>query len=137
MADLTEVLPYRLRADVEDYVHAVDAALPDIARELGITSTVEVRDQFLFLIGVRRLWGAVNGSYWLASNVSALFAQADAPFVAAGDVLLGPGATINQELQILRSGLRELLEKNEIFEAVGLSHVSDVLRWVHGGDGRS
>lgn len=127
---VTGELPYRLRADVEDYVNAVDAALPEIAAEVRIDLDSTLREQFLFLVGVRRLWGAVNGSHWMASNSTALLSRMEAPRLQAGSLTLGPGSEFSAELARLRSSLLELLERTEALEPVELDHVSEVLVWL-------
>lgn len=123
-------LPYRLREEVEGYVHAVDAAAVDIAQERRMRLTDKIREDFLFLVGIRRLWSTINSSHWLAANSAELFKKAEVSRVQAGSLLVGPGEEFNWELRRLRDGLQELLAEHELDEPVEMSHVSEVLAWV-------
>ena len=90
LANVMAELPYRLRDEVEGYVNAVDTAAVDIARERGIRLTGEVRDSFLFLVGIRRLWSTINSSHWTAANSAEIFQRAEVPSVRAGSLFVGP-----------------------------------------------
>lgn len=134
LADVTTELPYGLREDIHGYVRAVDNAASEIAREAGIELTEPVLDAFLFVVGVRRLWNTINGLHWLARDAGVLFETADAPFVRAGSLSLGPDADFNSQLQALRAEFVLLLQEHELLEPVSMGQVSDVMRWV-AGDG--
>lgn len=130
LADVMAELPYRLRDEVGGYVHAVDAAADDIARECGIRLTAAIREDFLFLVGIRRLWSTINSSHWLAANSAELFRRAEVPRVQAGSLFVGPGEEFNQELRRLHHRLQVLLAEHGLDEPVEMSHVSDVLVWL-------
>ena len=130
LADVTAQLPPKLASEVEGYVNAVDAAAPSIARECGITLTTRLREDFLFVVGIRRLWSTVNGAYWLTIESGRHFKKARVPVVRAGSLLLGPGEEFNQELQKLRSQLGAILEEHDLMTPVSMSHVSEVLLWL-------
>lgn len=132
LADVTTELPYGLRDDIHGYVRAVDSAASDIAREARIELTEPVREAFLFVVGVRRLWSTVNGLHWLARDAGALFETAEAPFVRAGSLSLGPETDFSRQLQTLRTEFEILLQEHELFEPVNMGQVSDVMRWVAG-----
>lgn len=127
---VTSELPYRLRADVEDYVNAVDAVAPAIATYVKVGLTGDLRERFLFLVGVRRLWAAMDGSHRLASNARAVHEWGNASLVSAGNVHLGRGSEFGQELRRLRSGVLAVLTENAIHEAVNLTRVSSVCQGV-------
>ena len=130
LADVMAELPYKLRDEVEGYVNAVDAVAVDIARESGIRLTSVIREDFLFLVGIRRLWSTINSSHWLAANSAELFKRAEVPRVQAGSLCVGPGEEFNRELRRLRDGLQALLEEHELDAPVNMGHVSDVMVWV-------
>lgn len=132
LASVTAELPYRLRDEIEGYVKAVDAAAADIAQESGVELTKNLRDQFLFVVGIRRLWTIIDGSHWLAVDASVLFEKADAPRVEAGSLSLGPGEKFTRELQRLHARLAEILVDQELIEPMGMSHMSEVMVWVDG-----
>ena len=130
LVDITTELPYRLRDEIHGYVSAVDSAASDIARQARIELTEPVREAFLFVVGVRRLWGTINGLHWLARDAGVVFETADAPLVRAGSLFLGPDADFNRQLQMLRTEFLMLLEVHELFEPVTMGQVSEVMRWV-------
>ena len=90
LASVTAELPYRLRDEIEGYVKAVDAAAADIAQGSDVELTESLRDQFLFVVGIRRLWAIIDGSHWLATDASALFEKSEAPVSKPGACSSGP-----------------------------------------------
>ena len=64
LAAVTAGLPYRLRDEIEGNVTAVDAAAADIAQESGIELTESLRNQLLFVVGIRHLWAIIDGPHW-------------------------------------------------------------------------
>ena len=130
LAAVTAELPYRLRDEIEGYVNAVDAAAADIAQESGVELTESLRNQFLFVVGIRRLWTIIDGSHWLATDASALFEKSEAPRVQAGSFFLGPGTEFTRELHRLRSHLSEILAEQELIEPMVMNRLSEVIDWV-------
>src|SRR5580704_8288369 len=63
--ELLSDLPFTTRNAVEGYVDAVDAVVDDIALEANIELTSDIRDDFLFIIAIRKIWTTVNGQYWV------------------------------------------------------------------------
>ena len=132
LAAVTEELPYRLREELESYVKAIDTVAPRIARECHVKLTDAIRSDFLFIIGIGRLWSVINGSHWLAVDSVGLFQRTEASVVRAGSLSLGPGEGFNRELQALRANLESLLKEHDLFEPVTMGHVRDVMTWVAG-----
>ena len=132
LASVTAELPYRLRNEIEGYVKTVDAAAADIAQGSGVELTESLRDQFLFVVGIRRLWATIDSSQWLATGASAIFERTEAPRVKAGSLFLGPGAEFSQDLRMLGARLFDILDEQELTEPIVMRHVSEVMVWVAG-----
>ena len=132
LAAVTAELPYRLRDEIKGYVNSVDAAAADVAQESGVELTESLRNQFLFVVGIRRLWATIDSSHWLATDASALFKKAEAPRVKAGSLSLGPGAQFTRELQRLRVRLLDILVEQELIEPMDMNRMSEIMVWVDG-----
>ena len=65
--DLEEALgglPWILREQVLGYARSIEAALPDIFLNAGRRFDQAIANHVVLLLGIRKLYGIVAGSYW-------------------------------------------------------------------------
>ena len=125
--DMIALLPYAMRESVEGYVDAVDAALIEIAREAHVELTPRLRADFLLIVAIRRIWGAVNGQYWIMNNCAELAGQSGlSGFQARGEVY-NKDSHAYLGMRELREQFDLILSENDIRDLVAISSLPDAL----------
>lgn len=120
-------LPYSMRDSVGGYVDAVEAALPDIARDAAIKLTPRVRDDFLLIVAIRRIWEAVNGQYWIINNCAEIANDRGLVGFQAGGEIYNKQSGVYDEVRGLRQKFDALLEDNNIRGIVEAGSLRDAL----------
>lgn len=114
LRSVTEELPWRLRQDIEGYVHSVSAAATEIFAEVGVEISDTLNERFLFLVGIRRIWTVVNGSYWLLDNSLSLGERSEVTSYQVGSSLQHRGSRLHETLRVLRDDLEAYLVDQQI-----------------------
>jgi len=124
---VTEELPWRLRQDVEGYVQSVSAAAPEIFSEVRVRFTDELNEQFLFAVGMKRLWALVNGSYWLLDNSLTLGERNEVTSYQVGSAYQRRGGDLHVALRTLRNDLHAYFAEHELDDIVEARSPREVL----------
>jgi hypothetical protein len=124
---LTQSLPYALRESVEGYTQAVQEVLPEIAKEAEVQLTDSLRNQFLFVVAVRRVWEFVSGSCWIAEScIDIAQRHGIAGFQVGGD-LYAKGSETYESMDRLRKEFSQLIERLKIGQFVRASSLRSAL----------
>jgi hypothetical protein len=107
-------LPWGLRESVLGYVDAVEAALSDILIDAGVElAPPEIRD-FLFVVGLWRLWGIVSGQFETVNYALKTLERQGVSSLRLGRTSLTRESTAYAEMRDLRDSLRRALATNEL-----------------------
>jgi hypothetical protein len=120
-------LPFAMRNAIEGYVDAVDAVLEEIARDANVDLTSDIREQFLFIVAVRRIWTIVNGQYWILRTSANIAQERDIDGFQLGHERIGRDSAVNRRVTELRTSLHALLRRLEIEDEASAPNLSDVL----------
>jgi hypothetical protein len=133
-ADVLNELPYAMRDSISGYVDAVEAALPDIARDAAVKLTHRVREDFLLIVAIRRIWEAVNGQYWIINNCAEIANDRGLAGFQAGSEIYNKQSGAYDDVRGLRQQFSKLLDNNDIREIVEVGTLRDALVAVAGHD---
>jgi hypothetical protein len=125
---LISELPYAMQFNVEGYVDAVDAVAEEIARDAGVRLTSDLRNQFLLIVAVRKIWTAVNGQYWIIQRSSNLAQERGLDGFQIGRETVEAGSETNTRARQLRDALERELRRLEIEEPVFATTLAEVLQ---------
>jgi hypothetical protein len=129
-AELTEMLrplPYSLRERVEGYVTTVAAEAPGIFEQADVPLTPEVRDDFLFLCGVRKLWAIVDAEFHMLTGSLSLLHDQGVEEVRVGNSIHARGSETYAVVRNLRNGLQGELIELGIFSLIRTQTLIDLL----------
>jgi hypothetical protein len=135
--EFIENLPRSMQDNIEGYVDAVAAALPDIVREASVKIEARQVDEFLVVVAIRRLWAAVNTQYWTMNDSIEVASRPRSDIAAPETSIRGfrlgrdeisANSGPFRESRLLRKELDKLLSQLEIkafvTETVSLSEVA-------------
>jgi hypothetical protein len=125
---MLEPLPYRLREQVIDYVAAVAEAAPEIFADAEIEQSPELRDQLIFVAGIRKLWALVDGQFELVSDSLTLLGQSDVERIRIGSIPIDRQSELFTALRTLRNGLQRTLIEQQIFDIVRADSLASAVR---------
>lgn len=128
LREVAAELPWRLRQDVTGYVESVSYAGREISAEIGVEMSDELNEQFLFLVGVRRIWAVVNGSYWLLDNSLSLGERAQVSAYLVGGSYQTRGGDFMRRLGRLRTDLEAFLGEHGLLDLMETSSPRDLLQ---------
>jgi hypothetical protein len=114
-------LPYNLREQVLGYARSVDAAAPDIAREARIDLSPLIRDQLVFLAGLRKFYAICASSYWAVDNASAFLQLQDVGAIRVGRTDYSRGGELHTGLRVMLRDFDIILRQ---YDLVGIADVS-------------
>lgn len=120
-------MPFRLREQVIDYVASVADAIPEIFSDAGIEFSAELRDDLLFLAGIRKIWTLVNGQFELVNGALTLLAESDVRRMRIGSMPLDRQSDLYRSLKTLRDGLQRTFIELGIFDTVRAESLTAML----------
>jgi hypothetical protein len=107
-------LPYALREQIELYADYLEENVDDWIPNVDAVPKVTLRDEFIFLGGLRRLWSLVSGQYWLLDRALGLSGQLDIRGVSAGSTVFVRGQGTHADLRALREELATEFRRLEL-----------------------
>jgi hypothetical protein len=124
---ITAELPWVLRSQVEGYVLTVEAAKYDIFKAASIDYDERLYQQFIFLVGIQRIWSLVDSQYWILNNSLNLLRNSDARVVEIGGSEFHTNSSFYRDLSALRGNLDVLLQKEGISHLVKTKNPKELL----------
>lgn len=128
-----EELPYALRSQIIGYAESVYNAMPSIEKEIHIKISSNVRDQVVFLAGIRKLYGMVVSSYWALDNSSALLMRSDIDTIQIGGQDYSKDGVYYRKLRNVFDDMVSVVESYDIRHFLELSYSDIVMELM--GDG--
>lgn len=126
-------LPTRLRDDILGYARSVQSALPGIFEDAGVRETRELRDQLVFIAGVRKLHAICSSTFWILENSLAGLQQADIRQVRLGGRTVSRGSGMWTELRDTLTAIEAILARHDLLHFVSTPSYADILRELTNG----
>lgn len=123
----TSALPYALRQDIDGYVRTLDAVWREIYAESDVTPDQVHPDKFLFVAGVWRLWGQVDGQRWVVHNSLEVAQRYGANGISAGGFAYSRGSEDANEVRNLHQRFRNWINNNGLEFVTTVSTPRDLL----------
>jgi hypothetical protein len=130
LREVIRPLPWSLREQVEEYVRSVIEIAPSIFEEAGVVMSRRARDEFVFMVGVRKLWNLVDSQYVLLSGAVTLVEGHGAGEIRIGRGRYGRSSETYATLRQLRNDLYGQLVRLEIFSLVNTRSLTDLAQLV-------
>lgn len=129
VAEFARELPPKFREDVLSYARSVESALPEIFRDAGVPETQELRDQLVFVAGVRKLHAICSSAFWILDNsLTGLQHTADIHQVKLGGLVVARGSRQWLELRETVAAIEGVLANAGILDFVHTQSYVDVVR---------
>jgi hypothetical protein len=124
-----EELPSKLRDDLNGYVKSVEDAVPQILRDNDVPEAEWQRMYKLvpFVAGVRRLYGVVNGQYWLMQDALDFAERGNFKGFRYGSFSISADSEEYLRAKELNNALFKWLSDNRIAEVVSAPRLSDAI----------
>jgi hypothetical protein len=103
---------------VEEYVRVVNELQPLIFEEAGLGSSPNLRDEFIFMAGLRKLWHIVDSQYRLLEGALTLTEDQGVSEIAIGGSKYSRRAESYRVIRRLRAETFAKLVELEIFPLV-------------------
>lgn len=120
-------LPFALREEIEGYTSSVLESSEDIFREAGLKMDEQLRDEFVFFAGVRRLWALVNGRYWLLDRSLGIAHDTGVKSLSVGGRNFERNTGDHRELRLVRQALLERLVELKVAHIVQTQSLKEML----------
>ena len=133
VTQFVEDLPPPIATDVVGYARSVQAALPDIFRDAGMSIDQSIGDQLVFLAGVRKLESIVSSQYWILDNSLHFMAASDVRAVRYGPQVLSLGSDYYERLREAVGDLERLLVEAGLTEFLSERSHSQLARALRDG----
>lgn len=122
-----EALPRGLADQLDTYMRFIEEVAPSIFDDTAVPFDLVLRDQLVFLAGVRRLWALVNSQYRMLDESLDMLRATDIDAVRVGSSLFGRNTGDYVALRELRMSLRNELRRLDILPFIDAPTVSDIL----------
>jgi hypothetical protein len=132
--DFAGGLPPRLREDVLGYARSVQAALPAIFEDAGVRETSDLRDQLVFIAGLKKLHAICSSTFWILENSLTGLQQANIARVRLGGATVSRGSRIWTELRDTVTAIEAILAREGVLQFVSTPSYAEILREL--ADGR-
>jgi hypothetical protein len=126
--DFARGLPPRLREDVLGYARSVQSALPEIFENAGVRETSELRDQVVFIAGVKKLHAICSSTFWILENSLSRLQQADIRQVRLGGLTVSRGSRMWTELRDTVTAIEAILAQQGLLQFVSTPSYAEILR---------
>jgi hypothetical protein len=93
--ELIDDLPFRIRDNLEGYVLSIEQAAPEIFTAAGVDFTTELRDQLVFMAGVRKMWLLVDSQYQVLSRSLLVLEANQVALLQVGGTTYGSGRRVD------------------------------------------
>ena len=127
VTEFARELPPRLREDVVGYARSVQTVLPEIFRDAGIAENRDLRDQIVFIAGVKKLHAICSSAFWILDNSLRGLERADVQQVRLGRVYVGRGSREWLQLQDAVRAVEGILQEQRILHLVYTSSYAGIL----------
>jgi hypothetical protein len=131
--DFARGLPPRVREDVLGYARSVQSALPEIFEEAGIGETPELRDQVVFIAGVKKLHAICSSTFWILENSLKGLQQAGIRQVRLGGLTVSRGSPIWTELRDTVAAVEAILAEQRMLQLVSAPSYAEIVRELTSG----
>lgn len=111
LAAVLDELPTPVAADIRGYVASIEASAKEIFADARVSMDAELLEQFLLLMGVRRLWAMVNGQYWILGHSLSLLSRQGVDEVRLLGASYGYDSPEFHSMRELRSSLEAVLRQ--------------------------
>jgi hypothetical protein len=130
LREVIRPLPWSLREQVEEYVRSVVEAAPNIFEEAGVAMNRRALDDFVFIVGIRKLWHLVDSQYILLTGALTLVEGHGVGEIRVGRGRYGRNSETYAALRQLRNALYRELIRLEIFNLANTRSLTDVAKLV-------
>jgi len=131
--EFAQQLPFRLREDVVGYARSVQAAVPDIFREAGITLDQRLAGQLVFVAGIKKLYAICSGTFWILDNSLHSLQHTQTYEVKIGSMRISRESREYEQLRDLLNDLDNTLAEQRLGEIVHVSSYTETLHWLRDG----
>lgn len=107
-------LPYGLREQILGYARTVDAAAPEIAREARVELDSRLREDLVFLAGLRKFYAICAASYWAIDNSTAFLRAREIERVLVGRTDYSRGGEMHRGLRGALADFDQILAQYEL-----------------------
>ena len=114
VAEFARELPPRLREDVIGYARSVQSALPEIFQDAGVAEAPDLRDQLVFIAGVKKLYAICTSAFWILDNSLRSLQRAEIQQVRLGGVVVARGSREWIQLRDAVMAIETLLQDQRI-----------------------
>ena len=114
VAEFARELPPRLREDVIGYARSVQSALPEIFQDAGVAEARDLRDQLVFIAGVKKLYAICTSAFWILDNSLRSLQRAEIQQVRLGGVVVARGSREWIQLRDAVMAIETLLQDQRI-----------------------
>jgi hypothetical protein len=118
LAEFLQLLPYGLRAQIEDYLHAVRDAMPGIAEDAGVRLTPESTEQLMVLAALKKLFVFCDSHRWILDRSLAILREHDISGFRVGT------RVVNQQSPEVSDARRFMTEFSALLRSRGLENLS-------------
>jgi hypothetical protein len=123
-------LPYALREQVENYADYVEATADEAIERAGAQPTAPIRNELIFLAGLRRLWSLVSGQFWLLDRALALSGQLRLSGISVGGTVFIRNEGAHAELRQLRDALAAELHRLELSVVTTFASSEELVQFI-------
>lgn len=124
-----EGLPSNLREDLNGYVRAVEESLPGILSDINIPQSEwqKLYKVVPFVAGIRRLYGIINGQYWMMQDALEFAERGNFKGFAYGRFYVSPESEEYLRAKELNNVFFKWLTDNDIVQVVSAPKLSDAI----------
>ncbi len=131
LAELIHELPGTMREQIEGYANSIRDAGEEIFRNAGIAFDEQLLDEFILVVGIRRLWTLVDSPYWLLQHsINTARKQGANGFTVGGAVLESGSPEVNR-ITTLRQQFQDILITLQLSSYLDARSLRDVLKQLH------
>jgi hypothetical protein len=127
VTEFARELPPRLREDVIGYARSVQSVLPEIFQGARVVETRDLRDQLVFIAGVKKLYAICSSAFWILDNSLRGLERAEVQQVRLGGVFLARGSREWVQLRDTVTGIEGVLQEQRILQFVYMPSYADIL----------
>src|SRR5262245_57588735 len=127
VTEFARELPPRLREDVIGYARSVQSALPEIFQDAGITESRELRDQLVFIAGVKKLHAICSSAFWILDNSLRSLERSRIQQVRLGGLFVARGSPEWIRLRDTVTAIEVVLREQRISSFVYTPSYTDIL----------
>lgn len=117
-----------LREQVIGYARTVDAASSEIAREARIEWTPSLRDDLVFVAGLRKFYSICASSFWAIDNATAFMRDQQVSRVRVGRTDYSRGSPLHAGLRAILRDFDLILQQYQIGRIADVSYVELIQR---------